>query len=569
MSAESIAQKWQDQLLRSDPIDHDSAESAVRAAYLLAGMAEPRRFLWCTSPMEAAWAVLVLVAKTEGYNHAVFEDIDRSKSGKEKIARARASVAGQLGIGEDEVEGYFGLPFFRAEGSNPVSKLLAQQSIDAWMARAEAGDNFIAIHQRGPFKPLHDLESALLYEAYRFRDGAQRPAIIREAMAKAGGKHIEILGGRSAYHRLYGNLAYSEIAVHEALAGDGKFQPTELQQAMWVAFEVCGMWWPCEEGVVFAERPVAVELDRDEPAMRWADGFGFGEINGRLAAESAPPAKPQPGGADSRDASVLEVALRGSAASRIAELRKVGQLPLLDRYVAGEHGTVWAELNALGEAVRGKAHAADALAVAYETMDRVLQNVRLLAERLKQMGYRFVEPGSAGGLFRLGKARAHKPHVPPTSDAGDRVVELENTVGGPIPLSLRAFFELVGEVNFNGDHEMLAPKGSGIAPDPLMVLGIEDSIACIESDDEDDEPKPLDLAPDALHKANVSGGDPYSIMLPAPFADAPLEGEPHGVSFVEYLRIAILGWGGFPGWEEADGPMPPDLARLREGLIPF
>ena len=95
MSVEAIARKWHDQFLRTDPIDHQQAEAAVRAVYAAAGMAEPERFLWCDSPLEAAYAVLVLVGKTEGYNHAVYEDVERSKAGKDKLARARAS-AGRL-----------------------------------------------------------------------------------------------------------------------------------------------------------------------------------------------------------------------------------------------------------------------------------------------------------------------------------------------------------------------------------------------------------------------------------------------------------------------------------------
>ena len=275
MSVESIAQKWHDQLLRTDPTDHPTAEAAVGDAYRLAGLAAPEQFLWCASPLEAAWAVLVLVGRTESYNHAVYDDVGRSKSGREKIDRARALVADRLGIGQDDVEGYFGKPFYRMEGTSPLAKKLTEQSIDAWMAKADAGNDFLAIHARGPFKPLHDLEHALLHEGYRSRGGDLRPSLIREAMLKAGGKHLESLGGRSAHHRLYGSMAYSEIAVEEALAELGKFQPTELQRAMWLAYESCGMWWPCETGVVFAERPAAAKEADGGRLLNWADGFRF------------------------------------------------------------------------------------------------------------------------------------------------------------------------------------------------------------------------------------------------------------------------------------------------------
>ena len=272
MSTEAIAQKWYDQFLRTDPIDHERAEAAVETVYRLAGLAGPKHFLWCSSPVEAAWAVLVLVGKTDGYNHAVYDDVERSNAGRERIGRARSSVAQRLGIGDDQVEGYFGKPFYRAEGTNPVSKALHEAYVEAIMARADAGDDFLAIHARGPFKPLHDLEHALFYEAYRLRNGVLRPSLIREAMAKKG-KQIEILGGRSAHHRLYGSLAYSEIAIDEALAEAGKLQPTDLQRAMWAAYEACGMWWPCEAGTVFAERPASSQSAGSDIGLSWADGF--------------------------------------------------------------------------------------------------------------------------------------------------------------------------------------------------------------------------------------------------------------------------------------------------------
>ena len=562
MSVEAVARKWHDQFLRTDPIDHETAEAALRNAYRAAGIAEPGHFLWCSSPAEAAWAYLVLVGKTEGYNHAVYQDVERSKGGKEALAGAKASVAGKLGIEGQEVEGYFGKPFYVAEGSNPISKKL-QENFDAWMARAEAGDDFLAIHKQGPFKPLHDLEQVLHFEGERRGAGS----LFKEALARSANKHLAILGGRSALHRLYGSFAYSEVALDEALAGLGRFEPTDLQRTMWAAYEATGMWWPCEKGVVLAERPAVAEQTGDSVALRWADGFTVGVVSGEPQAPSAPP--PQTGAPKAAEpASIFAQPLPALHTHRIAALRAAGPLPLFDRYLAGEREQVWQDLVALGEAARADAHAADALAVAYETMHRVEQNVRTLAQRLKSMGYRLVYPGSTG-LLGLRKATAHEPRVPPPADASARVAELQEVAGGAIPLSLRAFFEVVGEVNLNGSHPSLAPAESDVAPDPLMVCGIEEAIAMIESSDRDDDgPLLLDFAPDALHKANVSGGDPYAIALPNSGADARVEDAPEDSLFVEYLRIAILDWGGFPGWRGHSDP-PPDLDRLRDGLIPF
>lgn len=564
MSVQDVARKWHDQFLRTDPIDHEQAEAAVRAAYRTAGMAEPEHFLWCSSPLEAVWSVLVLVGKTESYNHAVFDDVERSKSGRAGIEAARTRVAETLGIEEAQVEGYFGKPFYLAEGSNPVTKKL-QENFDAWMARAEAGNDFLAIHKQGPFKPLHDLEQALHFEGERRGSGS----LFKEALKAAANKSVAILGGRSALHRLYGNFAYSEIAVDEALTALGKLQPTELERAVWAAFEATGMWWPCHGGVVLAERPEAVELDCSNVGMRWADGFTVGEVSGEAQAKPEPLAVASDPASATSVAAILTRELPRDHQARIAELRKAASLPLFDRYLAGEHEQVWKELIALGEKVRSEAHAVDALAVAYETMHRVEQNVRTLAFRLRDLGYNFVYPGSSGGLFGLRKPKAHEPIVAPPADVTKKIAELEEQVAGPIPLSLRAFLEVVGEVNLNGDHPTIAPKDSDIAPDPLMVCDIEGALALTSEDyrDEDEDRISLDFAPDALHKANVSGGSPYSIRLPNGSADAPVEDAPHEVTFVEYLRIAFR-WGGFPGWEGRANP-PAELEQLRTGLIPF
>ena len=84
----------------------------------------------------------------------------------------------------------------------------------------------------------------------------------------------------------------------------------------------------------------------------------------------------------------------------------------------------------------------------------------------------------------------------------------------------------------------------------------------------------VDVAPDWLHKANVSGAGPYAIEVPNKGVDALLLAEPHLTTFVNYLRIAFQ-WGGFPGWERGlrDGwaqpsiPPPELISELRGRLI--
>lgn len=562
MTAEQIAAKWHAHLLSAEPVDHLRAEAAVRAAYAAAGLAQPGKFIWCASPLEAAWAFLVLVGKTEGYNHAVIQRLERRKKDKAAMAAAQAAVAARFGISESEVEGYFGQPFYNASGSNPMSRQLNEQIADSWIARAGAGSDFLAPHQGGPFRPLHDLEDALHFE------GSKRMQVsaYRQALADAANEDIAILAGRSAQHRLYGNLAYREVAIDEALADAGKYQPTALQRAMWTAYEACGLWWPCEQGVVFSERPIAAELATDGPRMRWADGLTLG---GEPCAAAS--ARPESTAADpAGTAKVFDFPLPADHAERIAFLRRQAPaLPLFDRYLAGEHEEVWRDLVSLGEQALAEQHIADAQAVAYETMERVARNIAILSDRLRTLGYRFVWPGSHDGLFGLRKAKAHEPHVMPAADAFDTILATEEIIGGPLPLSLRAFFEVVGEINFNGDHPDLAPEDSAVAPDPLVVCSADDALAMIESSDrEDGDPLLVEFAPDALHKANVSGGNPYSIEVPVEAVDAPVVDGPTDSYFVEYLRHAILGWGGFPGWERAK-QVPAQLDALRRDLVAF
>ena len=63
----------------------------------------------------------------------------------------------------------------------------------------------------------------------------------------------------------------------------------------------------------------------------------------------------------------------------------------------------------------------------------------------------------------------------------------------------------------------------------------------------------LPLAPDALHKSNTSGGEPYGLVLPDRGADGSWSGETV-VSFVAYLND-VFAHGGFPdvGADDADG----------------
>jgi hypothetical protein len=126
--------------------------------------------------------------------------------------------------------------------------------------------------------------------------------------------------------------------------------------------------------------------------------------------------------------------------------------PYLEHYKAGEHKQVWAELQALGAAVREELLYTDAMAVARETMRRARRNIEVLIPRLDAIGYQF---GYAWATSR-GLQEGHRtivdwdgPFVPPPPDTSARLRELQMRVGD-LPLSVGAWFEAVGEVNFVG-----------------------------------------------------------------------------------------------------------------------
>ncbi|MGI8647291.1 MAG: hypothetical protein ACR2JX_03560, partial [Mycobacteriales bacterium] len=84
----------------------------------------------------------------------------------------------------------------------------------------------------------------------------------------------------------------------------------------------------------------------------------------------------------------------------------------------------------------------------------------------------------------------------------------------------------------------------------------------------------LELAPDYLHKDEVSGGLPYAMASPNAGVDGLFLGEHHATTFTNYLRISFR-LAGFPGWDrgELDGwaknpkRLPPVLVDLAESLL--
>jgi hypothetical protein len=244
---------------------------------------------------------------------------------------------------------------------------------------------------------------------------------------------------------------------------------------------------------------------------------------------------------------------------------------LLTRYRAGHREAVWHELRQFGAQVRTPDRIDEARAVCDEMARRARHNVEVVIARLVADGYHFHTNDD--------DRRTVPAHVPPTAEVEAHLSWLEALIG-PVPLTLESWVRHVGDVWLVGTH----PQWTDIAEADPLVIEAEGSrypevpIREYFSDDHAnwreahaDDPASagvfrLPLAPDALHKANVSGGPPAGMRLPDACADG-LFGSECVEPFVDYLN-RVFRHGGFPG-TTSNGTAWRVRRRLSEGLLPL
>ncbi|HVD48380.1 MAG TPA: hypothetical protein VNG70_13960 [Candidatus Limnocylindria bacterium] len=237
----------------------------------------------------------------------------------------------------------------------------------------------------------------------------------------------------------------------------------------------------------------------------------------------------------------------------------------LERYLAGDRIRVWTEMASMGDRLSQDADWGGAISVARETMRRARSNVERLIKLLPEAGFEFENP-------------LETILVPPSPADSGALDRLEQKIGH-LPVSLRCWYEEVGQVNLVGRN----PRWQHELTDPLVV---DAPLEFVESEYDqwlqdrgtewDQGPFRVDIAPDYLHKANISGGDPYALAVPNAGADGLVLWEPHQTMFVNYLRCSFR-WAGLPGWDPASGhgwsaprvAFPPILAEIAESLLPI
>ena len=222
----------------------------------------------------------------------------------------------------------------------------------------------------------------------------------------------------------------------------------------------------------------------------------------------------------------------------------------LARYLDGERAIVWYELRQLGARVREPAFAGEAQAVCDEMARRARRNIDVLIERLLEHGYRFHENDGAGTPVQ--------PLTPLGADTEAFLAWLEQTFG-PVPMVLSSWVRFVGDVWLVGTHPEWETSA---AADPLVVEiagsrypGHDVRPYLLDEfgqwrEDPQGTPFQLPVAPDHLHKNNVSGGAPYGIVLPDACADAHIVTDA-AMPFTSYLQ-RVFDTGGFPRWNGDD-----------------
>jgi hypothetical protein len=621
--------RWLAALLSTEPVDRVGAEHAVRQLYAAAGLESPANVCWFDSPASACWAVAALIESRQRHWAPLLAEARRTAAGRERFEAARARLTRCAGQSTwDRVTAAIGDPVgMRMQSPPHVPAGLIQPAIIT--ARLELfGGDVSALFSA----PMGD---QVLYEAEQSLWG-------RDGAVLTSGVTVPVTGPLLS-QCFFADYPFASMAADEEAAS--RSTSPALLAAAWTVARTTGPWWPFRNGVLMIDRPTELHATEqgllhrgDGPAIVYRDGTSAYAWEGQAVREEwilhpdqiAPGVLRQlpktlrafiesRGGSSSsartakkksRPSEILSAELPLAVEARLEMLRghAGGTLPWLDAYVAGQHKEVWSALQSQGPAVRQDPQAADALAVASETMRRVAHNVRIVIGRLKGMGYRFGDPeapssvkvaigpgatsidfgdiqtagsehakglfdllnrlrGAVGQAGRATRSSADRSHVPPDARAAKLVRRLEKRAGA-LPLSLRAFYEIVGAVDLNGTHPSLAPRSGSRCPDPLVVYGAADALDELESWDEDDDAAQITLAPDDLHKAGTSGGDAYAMSVPDPRADGELLNERHGLLFVDYLRLCFE-WGGFPGYEGLDQGIPPEIVSLRHDLLPF
>jgi hypothetical protein len=243
------------------------------------------------------------------------------------------------------------------------------------------------------------------------------------------------------------------------------------------------------------------------------------------------------------DPAVTGPVLDAARAERVAQPRpacpplRAGDL--VARYENGDHQGVWNDVAAVAHL--DGLWRAEAEQVAAVTMERVRRNAECLTTALIARGWPVSLEQALPG---------------PAPDVEDRLKELEQLTGSAAPPALAAYWRIVGMIDLVPRDTWDAPFPPGVPErltlaDPLEIGDLSNGWYSVDEWQAEAEelhpelagPLEFDIAADYLHKANISGGAPYSVWLSNVGADPLVRHEKHGLAFTDYLRRAFKGKG--------------------------
>jgi hypothetical protein len=596
----SAQTRWLDWIFSTKPADREHAEEAVRHTYRAGGVREPEIFLWFDDLIEAMLVTEQLSSYLEHNWMLPPESLQR----REEV---QYRVCNRLGLGTWE---------------QVVKAVGPQHRANRHETRLHRGIKFgVAVPRTDTLQaglPISLNDSPCDYDVIEQaavavgRLGIRSCVEIAQIVQSSAGPGIPGHSGIGYVPCIYDEYRFEQLFRHDCLLSICGDRASVAYDGLRRTVQHAGPWWPFANAAILCDRPRHAHRDSERrlhrengPAVTFGNGVELFAWHGSwvpaeailcpetlkhsaISAEGAPQVRQaliEIYGAERYESerrpppprkrrNALLIPLPDAEDEKIEVLRSYGPLPYYERYLAGEHRQVWLELNALGVGVRADQYAADARAVAYTTMSRVVKNVVTIIERLREIGYEFdVECGNQDKVIPFGTARWNllkdtaareraAPLMPPERRLAD-MIRLQQDAG-TMPISLRTWFEIVGSVTLLGRHPALSPDDGTLRPDPLVIAPFSQVLRAWDASPPkigaEGQPFMAELAP-------CPGGQAYSVKLPAPGMDAILENEPQGRSFVDYLRLALQ-WGGFPGFENARSK-PKEVEFLSKGLLPF
>ena len=241
-----IRNEWIKTLFSTVAADRPHAEGAVVDLYLAAGLQKPKYLLWFDSPLQASWAVALLLKPHSSIWQQLLANTERTSSGREQLDRARKQVCQQVGSPDwDAAATEVGLPlghhWVQPDFSRGFPKMLQTEIQNA------------RIHL---YKDV-----SRLFVAPSDSDDLDRA----EQQLFAGAKGV--LVNLADWHEtnsirstsFLADYSFSKMATDEAEAASNPVPP--LLAAAWGVARSAGLWWPFANASLLSDRPSEIHHD--------------------------------------------------------------------------------------------------------------------------------------------------------------------------------------------------------------------------------------------------------------------------------------------------------------------